>query len=329
MRVLLLLLVLLAGTAVRADPSEATLTVLRERFLTLVEHLEEPSGLRAVVPIPELGLEQGDIVRTIDGQAATAWADAWMRSSVIHIELLRAGKPVTVRIVPKVGPNVASHERDQWATALARADIYLRQLTNKGAPSGVMFVTSTGLFGPDERAGDVIRKIDSKKISSMSDARSALQAAIKRPKIVLQMERVGNPFTVTVTFVAPPTPEPDSPQGLVLGIKKRSATTYEIPKALVDAFVLNPMSFLRAASVRPSVRDGMTNGYSIRSIEKGSLFAAVGVKDGDRIWKLNGVVLDSFPKAVEVHGRLAKLDKLEVDLVREDGTAIKLVLLIK
>src|SRR4051812_28954180 len=103
---LVLALVLVASSA-HAD-SIVSLSVGAEELAmaleSLPEHLDEPIGLVVTAKMPRLGLEKGDVVRTINGTSPAGLPRHEMVGSaqVVFLDILRRGKPVVVRLQVKL-----------------------------------------------------------------------------------------------------------------------------------------------------------------------------------------------------------------------------------
>ena len=115
----------------------------------------------------------------------------------------------------------------------------------------------------------------------------------------------------------PGTDDVDDMQKLIdSGIKVVDATHYELSRALVDGVLLNPMAVAKGARVVPALTNGKPDGFKLYAIRPGSLYAKLGIQNGDTLQKINGYSLDSADKALEVYTKLRDAKKLEVELVR-------------
>ena len=302
------------------------------------EQSEEPLGLRVKVDQPKLGLQKGDLLRTINGDAVVqelhviyALASG---PSVLHLELLRAGKPVSVKLTVRPPRAAESPEgRDELKAKAARLreryiDQRLRVVTKQGQPAGVVVLDRFFLDGPT--VGDIIRKIDGKPVKKPEDVPALLEAGAANPKVVLELERAGVAFTHTLVLEDSKSTATIDPaiQEQIEKIEKVSDTSYKIPKALVDAFLVNPLAFSKGARVIPALKDGKSTGFKLYAVRPNSLYAKLGLANGDTIEKINGMALDSMDKALEIYGKLRDAKKLEVALVRR-GNPVTLTWTVK
>jgi general secretion pathway protein C len=102
------------------------------------------------------------------------------------------------------------------------------------------------------------------------------------------------------------------------GIKKIDDNHYEISKDLVDKVLLNPMGFTKGARVVPAMANGKPNGFKLYSIRPGTVYAKLGLENGDTLSAINGMDLTSAEKALEVYTKLRDATTLEVTLTRRN-----------
>lgn len=129
---------------------------------------------------------------------------------------------------------------------------------------------------------------------------------------------------VSVPAPAPVAEAPKVPQGsreelqasIDSAIKKVSDNMYEIDRAFVDKVLANPMGVAKGARIVPSVKDGKTNGFKLYAIRPNSVYAKLGLQNGDTLQSINNFGLTSIDQALEVYTKLREASSLEVDLVR-------------
>jgi general secretion pathway protein C len=100
------------------------------------------------------------------------------------------------------------------------------------------------------------------------------------------------------------------------GIKKIDDNTYEIDKALVDKVLANPMGVAKGARVVPAVQNGKPNGFKLYAIRPSSVYAKLGLTNGDTLSAINGMELTTADKALEVYTKLREATSLEVEIQR-------------
>lgn len=100
------------------------------------------------------------------------------------------------------------------------------------------------------------------------------------------------------------------------GIKKIDDNTYEIDKSLVDKVLANPMGVAKGARVVPAVQNGKPNGFKLYAIRPSSVYAKLGLTNGDTLSAINGMELTTADKALEVYTKLREATQLEVEIQR-------------
>jgi general secretion pathway protein C len=120
---------------------------------------------------------------------------------------------------------------------------------------------------------------------------------------------------------ATPTPTPsgdgdDLQASIDNGIKKIDDSTYEIDKKLVDQVLANPMAVAKGARVVPAVKNGKPDGFKLYAIRPSSVYAKLGLTNGDTIQAINGFELTTADKALEVYTKLREATSLEMEVTR-------------
>jgi general secretion pathway protein C len=99
-------------------------------------------------------------------------------------------------------------------------------------------------------------------------------------------------------------------------IKKIDDNHYEIDKALVDKVLANPMGAAKGARVVPAVKNGKPDGFKLYAIRPSSVYAKLGLSNGDTLQAINGFELTSADKALEVYTKLREATSLQVQVQR-------------
>jgi general secretion pathway protein C len=148
-----------------------------------------------------------------------------------------------------------------------------------------------------------------------------------------RMERIeiGPPAAPPAVAAAPPVPSPSptgpppaegqSPESDLLaavdkGVKRVSDTAYDIDRALVDKILLDPSVVARQARIVPSIKDGKANGFKMYAIRPNSVFAKIGLQNGDTIQSINGFDMSSPDKALEVYTKVRSASNLSISILR-------------
>ncbi len=129
----------------------------------------------------------------------------------------------------------------------------------------------------------------------------------------------GQQAPVAAPVAAAPTPEGEGDElqaAIDSGIKKIDDNTYEIDKGLVEKILANPMGVAKGARVVPAVQNGKPNGFKLYAIRPSSVYAKIGLTNGDTLSAINGMELTTADKALEVYTKLREATSLEVEIQR-------------
>jgi S1-C subfamily serine protease len=326
---ILLLAVAFAGTA-RAD-SYMAVTIdrgtLDSIFYALTASNEEPAGLVAHVDAPDLGLKVGDVVRSIDGHPAIGPSLHASFGPVTYLDVQRGKQKLVIRAAVKVARAEQRMKSDDYAERVDRMrqnNTGFVQLTKNNGASGVEVGS---LYWPEFglEEGDVIRAIDGAPTNTIEAVFNALANAKGHKKVEIKLERADQPFTMT--FVLEGTFDPAMMEGLQR-IKKTSDSSYEIPADVLDMILADPMHATNSARVVPAMTGGKASGFKLYAIRPSSLWATLGLMNGDTLEKINGMELDSIEKALDAYSKLRDAKKLVVGIQRR-GQPMELTYTIK
>ncbi len=103
---------------------------------------------------------------------------------------------------------------------------------------------------------------------------------------------------------------------LAKDIRVVGTNAYEIDKELVDAVLVNPMAVAKGARVVPAVKNGKPSGFKLYAIRPSSIFAKLGLENGDMIVRVNGFDLTTPDQALEVYTKLRDASTLQIELER-------------
>ena len=100
------------------------------------------------------------------------------------------------------------------------------------------------------------------------------------------------------------------------GIKKVGATSYEVEQSEIDGALANLSKLATQARVVPAFEGGQSIGFKLFSIRPKSLYAKIGLKNGDIVTRINGYEINSPDKALEIYQKLKDSKQINVDLKR-------------
>lgn len=125
---------------------------------------------------------------------------------------------------------------------------------------------------------------------------------------------------------ARPTPTParaEPARPAALEDRVRTAVTqgadgsYNVPRDLIQE-VANDRSLMeqQAPRVVPNYVNGQPRGFRLQGIRAGSIFSAIGIRNGDVITGVNGTVIDSPQRALSLYEAMLQQDNVEVQVLR-------------
>jgi len=100
------------------------------------------------------------------------------------------------------------------------------------------------------------------------------------------------------------------------GVRKIDDSTYEVDRAVVEKVLSNPTAVSRGARIVPSVKDGKPNGFKLYAIKPSSVYAKIGLSNGDTLHAVNGFELNTMDKALEVYTKVRESSSLSVSITR-------------
>lgn len=121
--------------------------------------------------------------------------------------------------------------------------------------------------------------------------------------------------------VAPPArgaPPPSGPpgRGRMEGVRQVADNRYDIEKNVIDSTLSNLNQIATQARIVPSFKNGVANGFKLFSIQPGSLYASIGIENGDVIQRVNGYEINSPEKALELYQKLRESTHVTIELER-------------
>jgi hypothetical protein len=137
------------------------------------------------------------------------------------------------------------------------------------------------------------------------------------------------PTTLKVTRLLPPAIDGGGPDDTVARpddtvtptdwsgrVTKVDDLHYKISQEVVDEILADPADTARGARVVPSIKDGKPNGFKFYAVRPTSLYAAIGIMNGDTLTAANGMALDDFEKVLEVYSAVRDARRLELAITR-------------
>lgn len=135
-------------------------------------------------------------------------------------------------------------------------------------------------------------------------------------RVMLDGAAPAPPVAVAVAEPSSDEPKDELQASIDSGIKKIDDTTYEIDKDLVAKALVNPMALAKGARIVPAMKNGKPEGFKLYAIRPSSVFAKLGLNNGDTLTAVNGFELNSADKALEVYTKLRESTSLELEVTR-------------
>jgi hypothetical protein len=283
-------------------------------FLTkLPQATAEPGGFEITAQAPKewflLGLEVGDVIRAENGRPVED--RLIVGDGLLLLDVIRKGKLVMLRITVYSKPTDTHVLKPQAMDSLV-------DLTNQpgersapvqrnGVPSGVRVIDTILTLYLDVTIGDVIRTIDGNPIHADAELSTALQN-LRVGKTDIVLERQGRPVTLTI----------DRKARLDLSkIRRVNATSFEVPRSIVDAIDAEPMLLTRNIKLLQATSNGQLHGWRLFEVPADSLCAAVGLQKDDIVLDVDGMTIDTDEQAFRASGAFGTATSLTVHIVRK------------
>ena len=214
--------------------------------------------------------------------------------------------------VPTAATNVAAAAGDQIPLTTLPLSLLATNVALRDADSYATIINTENQKQGSYSLGDIIPGAGALKAIHFKFIDFENAGHVER--LVLQG---ATPPVVAVAAVEAPAGDGDEMDAAVkAGIKKIDDTHYEIDKALVDKVLANPMSVAKGARIVPAVKNGKPDGFKLYAIRPSSVYAKIGLTNGDTLSAINGMELTTADKALEVYTKLRDATSLEVSITR-------------
>lgn len=115
-----------------------------------------------------------------------------------------------------------------------------------------------------------------------------------------------------------PVPTPSRPPGKAMeGVRQVGDNQYEVDRSTLDSTLSDLNKIATQARIVPSFKNGQANGFKLFSIQPGSLYASLGIQNGDVIQRVNGYEINSPEKALELYQKLRESQQVVIE--KESG----------
>ena len=107
------------------------------------------------------------------------------------------------------------------------------------------------------------------------------------------------------------------PPDIARGIRKLSATEFEIDRATLDRVLETQHELMSQTRVMPDSIDGRIAGIRLLGIKPDGLLGMIGLVNSDRIDQINGLELTSPERALEAYARIRNDGKFNLRILRD------------
>jgi general secretion pathway protein C len=174
-------------------------------------------------------------------------------------------------------------------------------------------------FGMYKLAAIEVKETKEQKFYKTQDTvLGAKVAMILRNKVILN--RAGKMESLSAEFDDGGTPGKVAAGGGMMGqdVSQLSESQYAVSKRYLDSQLASMSQLLTDVRAIPNLdKSGVTDGFKVFAIRKGSLFDKIGMQNNDVVKRINGVELDSAEKGLELFQALKNETTFNVDLMRK------------
>ncbi|UCH00842.1 MAG: PDZ domain-containing protein [Deltaproteobacteria bacterium] len=180
-------------------------------------------------------------------------------------------------------------------------------------PTSLKLALLGTVVGDQQSAVAVIEEIDKKKqglYRAGDSVQSAIVRKILRGKIILRVK--DRDEILTIEEGAASRAEKEYPKSKP--IKKSS--TIMVGRSDLEESISNIHQLLSQVRIRPHFRDGKADGLAITNIKPGSIFAKLGLRNGDVVQGINGRDIKSPDDVLEVYNKLKSGSQVALQISR-------------
>ncbi|MHB8766046.1 MAG: type II secretion system protein GspC [Deferrisomatales bacterium] len=143
---------------------------------------------------------------------------------------------------------------------------------------------------------------------------TAEDVLLYRPEGAREPQR---PAAVARTEAPPAPPEEPAPGGSDT-VRQVGPGKWLIDSREIEDASANMSRLMTQIRVVPNFTDGNPDGFKVFAIRPGSLFARIGLQNGDVVKRLNGVEIQGPEQAFEAYQRLKGQPSIQIDLMRRN-----------
>lgn len=176
------------------------------------------------------------------------------------------------------------------------------------------------------RGDDTILAISGRPVSKVPELSGILrELAIFRPRsvfidlmrereVVLERWEIDGDLDTARRTALPAGGSGGPTDPLVATVKQLTDTSYEVPRATVEAWTADPTLVTAGGRGVPVAEPGIDHGFKLYAIRPGSAYAALGFQNGDVVRAINGTELAETVQILELVARSNR--QITIDIVR-------------
>ncbi|MDY7038678.1 MAG: type II secretion system protein N [Thermodesulfobacteriota bacterium] len=208
--------------------------------------------------------------------------------------------------------SVKTHEAEKRDTVDLRAHIDNLSLTSMNFTLIGTIINEGGNSLAIIRDNQTNREDKYKTGSFISGAKVVM---ILRNKVVLNIDGKDELLVMGIEKIRA---EKDENKKITKGSGKAEVISYTISKAFVQQSINNVAQIMSLVRVKPYFKDDKPAGFKISRIKDGSIFKAMGFKDGDIIKSVNGENIYSAEDIMRLYNTLKDSTFFSMGIVREN-----------
>jgi general secretion pathway protein C len=116
-------------------------------------------------------------------------------------------------------------------------------------------------------------------------------------------------------FKPPATSAPPTERGQS-GVEQVGPREFRIDRGFLEHVLENTVELLRHVRIEPELDAGRVAGIRLWGVGTGTLLAAIGIQDGDRLERVSGFDISSPEKALQAYARLRTAAHLTLSITR-------------
>ena len=160
--------------------------------------------------------------------------------------------------------------------------------------------------------------LDKATVVRIERRRIVIENAGKREELALDED--GRPSLTPVERASVAgRPAPAAAADLRERVQRLAEDSFQVQREEVNEAIRNPAELFSQARILPKYENGQMTGVQLNSIQPGSLFEEIGIRDGDVITQVNGIVVTSPQDSAALLRELTESNVFEVNVLGADG----------